>query len=130
MLQQLRPSEDQITMALARWLEILKPDCLWTHIANQMPMSGVDRKAASIIGHQLKRMGKKKGPADFMFVGCPGIPLWFYEIKRKDGSMKKEQKEWLTFCGSRGVPYIYQKADNWEQHARLIQIKLKEFGAL
>ena len=126
-----RPTESQICMAIASRLEIAKPACFWTHIANEMPMSGSDRVQAKIVGAKLKRMGKRRGVPDYMFVGLRlGPPVFFYEVKREGGCPTKDQVWFISYCHMVGIPCEWRGSDDWEHHYEVIEGMLKLGGAM
>ena len=126
-----RPTESQICMAIASRLEIAKPRCFWTHLANEMPMSGADRGMAARIGATLKRMGKHKGVPDFMFVGLRfGPPVAFYEVKRAGGKLTSEQSDFQAHCRRAAIPFDWFRSDDWQAHYGIIEGMLKLGGAL
>ncbi len=64
-------------------------------------------KRDPIIGAKLKRMGLKKGVADYMlFIKTEqGSRLCFLEVKAEAGRQSPEQKEFQLVCEFFGFPY-------------------------
>ena len=92
------PSEDEIQIAAAAFLEIaLPPPLRFLHIPN-----GGSRNAAE--AGKLKAMGVKAGAADIMVLGFH--PFIWIEMKSRTGRLRPEQKEWRDWCRSIGAPWF------------------------
>lgn len=127
----LRPTETDICKSIAFRLRLAKPRCFWTHIANEQPMSWVNRELAGKIGAIQKAMGKERGILDYIFVGLPiGCPVAFYEVKRDKGGITEEQDMFMEVCATTGVIYDVRFSDDWQVHYAAIEKILKNGGVL
>ena len=76
--------EDNLQRQVASYLEIVKPDCAWTHFP-----AGEARTA--VTGAKLRRFGLKRGWPDMIFV-LPGGRFAAVELKAPTGRQSPDQK--------------------------------------
>jgi len=76
--------EDNLQRQVASYLEIVRPDCVWTHFP-----AGEARTA--ITGAKLRRFGLKRGWPDLIFV-LPGGRFAALELKAAAGRQSPDQK--------------------------------------
>lgn len=66
----------------------------------------INNKAKNAIeGAKFKRMGVRKGIADFCLICDKGTVVWI-ELKKSDGRQSKEQKAFQTLCADLGHQYV------------------------
>ena len=104
---------------LARWCT---RGWLYTHIPTGEYRG--DRERAKITGARLKRMGTKKGWADFILLSPRPSATHFLELKRKGGKLSEPQLEFAAWCTDNGVEYAV--CDNY----RAAVNKLCDWGAV
>lgn len=95
--------EDDLHCALAQWLtETQKVNGLWWHTPN----------THSSVRHavKLKRMGMRAGVFDFQFVRSDAF-LSFLELKMPLRYLNADQKKFMEFLDSSGIPYAIIKTD-------------------
>lgn len=89
------PTERQVHRAIADWLRVMRPDCLWFHVPN-----GGWRDAGT--AGLMKGLGVKKGIPDLAFV-LPGGRAGFMEVKRPcEGRLSPDQKAMFTVIRETG----------------------------
>jgi len=66
----------------------------------------INNKAKNKIeGAKFKRMGVRKGIADFCLICDKGTVVWI-ELKKSDGRQSKEQKAFQSLCADLGHQYV------------------------
>lgn len=116
-----RAIEDKIILAeiipyLNLWTNNGRLKCYWTKIANETIVHSIQ------IGTKLKRMGKKAGVPDYMFIKDSRI--YFVEIKQPDGKLSEAQREFKKMCERENVPFCVA------HDSKEIEIFLNQCGLL
>ena len=117
------PFEDQLQIALADWLHIVRPACLWWHTPNGGWRS---RREAG----RFKRMGVLSGVPDLVFVGMPKCQIAFIELKTAKGRLSDDQHTFIDRCIELGIPVHVIATDDTSRLITEVSRLLKRWGAL
>jgi hypothetical protein len=92
--------EHQIQTAIISYLDIALPGTIRAVGVSNNPRS-------KIAGAHEKARGMRKGFPDILLLGSDiDVPvIGLIEVKREDGRLTKEQREWQSWCHSSGVPH-------------------------
>ena len=84
----IQPTENTIHRSILHWLQLVMPDAVVHHSANEGVRSG---KAGVIDGARKKSMGQVAGFPDLQVLPFSNIGPLFFEVKTKTGKASKVQ---------------------------------------
>ena len=115
-----RPLESDLQIGVINWLDAYNIDAIYYANSNE----------ATYKNKKLQKMGMRPGVPDLTFAGMPNCPLGYIELKRHNGKLSADQKDFKSDCDERGIPCAMIATDDLLEMTEILKTYLIEWGAI